>query len=658
MNCPTCGNEAINVNGKYVCLECGVELPGSTPPAPTTSAVNNHLIGNDDEIPVAAASNIAPREKVIAPPPSSTVKDNFLRELDEMSEPGMGSQASQTTREIPDFPTAPATPQAVSQPAVAANDELASIPPTISEPLPLETAPAVKVPVEAESPVVAEPSAPAQNPFLGVPGLSVPEAEPSKATGFDDSQSAPRPQFPVEPDLPTTEPKVATEPIEEKLEAPLAAPAPQPPVDSSPAVPSEPVTDPFDSLINENKDGSATPNISEIANLEQKPSTEEAVPETITPPVVGIDPASPQSYFQPATLEIGSNGMASEAIASANTPDVLPTTPDPVVAEVPAPLTPPVVGTGGFVDSVRPAQYQATTTPPSAPAGGLPSVESVFNNPASVPATSPLSKFKMSKGLLIGLIAGGAALLLLIGIIITLTVSSKGKTLQKSEIESAVVTQVPAKIDQPQELRVTYKQQLNFSGLSLKEGASPEIEKQLQALKDSAYTKEGSWQTNITGDIAVEIKGKEGAFSKTYVAAEKTTYVYEGTNLNKVEGRELSGVPSIFNPVERGGLFYSSNLSSLSHQKTFQDEEKKTFYEFKLMPKPEFVQTLLTETSTVFSAAKIADLNASGLNLVVQTDENYNLYRISVNGEVIIDSDLFSGVVNFQGNAIYSYEAS
>jgi DNA polymerase-3 subunit gamma/tau len=40
VQCPNCGKEAINVNGKYVCLDCGVEITAApTTPTPT---ISNH----------------------------------------------------------------------------------------------------------------------------------------------------------------------------------------------------------------------------------------------------------------------------------------------------------------------------------------------------------------------------------------------------------------------------------------------------------------------------------------------------------------------------------------------------------------------------------------------------------------------------------------
>lgn len=52
MQCPNCGKEALNVNGKYVCLDCGIEVasPSDTGLAPVETPQVSHTFSQDDSV--------------------------------------------------------------------------------------------------------------------------------------------------------------------------------------------------------------------------------------------------------------------------------------------------------------------------------------------------------------------------------------------------------------------------------------------------------------------------------------------------------------------------------------------------------------------------------------------------------------------------------
>jgi hypothetical protein len=107
LRCPNCGREAINVNGKYVCLDCGVELSPnqtqSSSQAPTTDApsiskysgsgpLNN--VPEETSVP-AVTPPIALEPPIVEPPEApdlpTPVKDEYINDLATKTEETSGS---------------------------------------------------------------------------------------------------------------------------------------------------------------------------------------------------------------------------------------------------------------------------------------------------------------------------------------------------------------------------------------------------------------------------------------------------------------------------------------------------------------------------------------------------------------------------------------
>jgi len=99
MNCPKCGKELLNVNGKYVCVDCGIEVPEGTNASPTTiPAPDQQMPTPPQDIP---QPNIQPQDNI----PEPNVQPQPQAEPLPQPEPQqLGSQPQ------PQSPVEPSTP--------------------------------------------------------------------------------------------------------------------------------------------------------------------------------------------------------------------------------------------------------------------------------------------------------------------------------------------------------------------------------------------------------------------------------------------------------------------------------------------------------------------------------------------------------------------
>lgn len=759
MKCPNCGNEAINVNGKFVCLDCGIEISGNEQTA-TTPQVGNHtepepIAVGEQSVPVAEPNFFTnTKEKVITPPPSETgpsLKEQYLAELEreektqntgvfDFSAPASGStpdfpvgtdapiaEASvQTTSPTPVVPVDPPASNA-SIPSSLDFDALSNISAPVADPLnvPAQTG-ATTTSIAEEPEAVPEAEDKTQETSIAGAELSsieaIPEVTPQAEISMPQLDAIPT-KATIQPTEASGEVPELTSVISAAAEKPVANPfdVSIPPLsgmgDPVPAqeAPQEPeqVTAPAET--------SEAPVKQSQAEVFNPANEEEEVEIPINKPLPAPEPQAseapapePASYFQPASVNITpqaepsdapipqkatetseSLGQAplqeaenieaenfvspeipsSEPINMTSLGEAVPTEVQAAEVNLPSPdldtlldkysatgSTSDSATQGGSVDSVRSAPFSNYNLSKEAPvvpgSDSIPSVSSVFEDGYVDPNPAIEEKAKKNKKVfvIVGIVV---AVLLVFGAIAAFFVASMNAQNQErakiQQFEKAVMEGVPGKIEGDQNMRVTYRDAINFSKLSIKPQAQEAAAGQeLLKLFAAPFISEGNWEANTEKNIAQNSRVNGQSFIRVYVDAEKMTYVSDGGSWKKLEGRQIVGVPAFFNPVERGSLFYSSKVEKLIYQKKITGTEK-TLYEFKVVPKQELLREAILGTSILFAKAKVENIDASNLTILVQIDEEKNLHNVIVKGDVAVTADLFEGTVSFDSFADYLY---
>lgn len=217
MQCPNCGKEAINVNGKFVCLDCGVEInpAGSAPVVPVPQApladpsIENHAEPEISQVTPPVEPSLPPQTEIQSPEP---VKDDFLNDLQKTdSENKDGYNFTEPVQEAPVSPPPQETyfqpesvditpkPEVPSSPAPESQDgvnfDAMSTPSGIGmgEPLveDLAAKPAETAPVEE---LFAGETQPQESPVLSENPVSVeePAAQPADLDDLLNQYSAPQ----------------------------------------------------------------------------------------------------------------------------------------------------------------------------------------------------------------------------------------------------------------------------------------------------------------------------------------------------------------------------------------------------------------------------------------------------------------------------------
>lgn len=291
MKCPNCGKEAIFVNGKYVCLDCGIEI------SPEQQAAQNMTESQvfASDLPVAAvAEPIAAQEPETASPvtedlPTETpvsVEETTPKPVQEYYEETLKQDDPSTTNNsgVYDFssteaqvnavPTEPA-PEAVVEPTIA------SLSPTESEPATSEPATAAApdtyfapssfdINQTNQNPVSPEPFSPAPTDFEAPANLGTVDLGQEVANTFSEPAAEPA-TAPVS--TPMTEASAFPEPLTtaKTLDEMLGASSPAAPIDDSPISaygPTSPMPEPSPANI---QDEGAMPSVESVFGATTEP---------------------------------------------------------------------------------------------------------------------------------------------------------------------------------------------------------------------------------------------------------------------------------------------------------------------------------------------------------------------------------------------------
>lgn len=619
MKCPNCGKEAINVNGTYVCLDCGVELNPKAADAPQTaaereSAITNHgpLGGSvnapdqNDAAPDMPPAVPTPTSAPAEPAPVETpVKDEYLSQLKEEKENTGGSYDFTSTDnaalnksaadETPTPVPAP-TPYSANEPPASAPEapvEAAgntSNPANYFNPGEVDITPKDGVSTPPETPPVPEPSPDAP---------SEPQSEPAPATELFANQT---PQF-----------------AEPPKEEPSPEPAPTPAFTPSPEenTASEPQNAPTDADLD--------------ALLEKYSNAPATVTPTSAPPA-----PEPASSFPPSPAP------------SFDTVSSTPSVPQPPITEPPAPPT-----------------EEAAPQPAMPGAGNIPSPESVFGpenagQPETLKVDTPPKKGKkkivfLVVGVLLAILLLAGGVYLAMSLFSPVKTESPEQTIQDTTFN--ISEEVSKVMDVPLNVKGTFNQTLDFSNAIASENVSNTAS--LNTLFSSPLVFSGFWETDEEGNINLDAKFGSTTVKKTYLEAEKSSYVYQTKTKawNVVKGDQINEVPAFYTPKVKAALFYNTKVNSITEM----GEESLNgvnYRKVQIVPKNDVIESVLSGSSTALKDIKFDTVNTDNLTVYAWLTEESKIYKIAVLGDVGVESDLFSGTVAIDSSVVYEYDTA
>lgn len=611
MQCPNCGKEALNVNGRYVCLDCGIEITPNGAPAeyqkPAQTVVNHDSQTEDNAAPAAqdtpvlwsadepqtpnpVLSNPEPAtQNVTVPSSSGSVRDYYMESLTKMvGEEGRsnaavdGAQPNQPQAIVPDFPVPDETgPTLASEPS--------------TEPQ-IETAPPIAAPAEAPVPEIAlAPDFPAETPEV-TPDLPAPTTEADQSLAVQAPIEVPTPDNNV---AQITEPENYFQPETFDIK-----PEGQPQTTALPA--------------------------SESVGLPQPASTEAINPFTTVEP-------------------IASNPPAAETLPGASQPE-------PRLAAEPAEVDSELHG------EAKPAAENSTSLPGIS---GIPSAESVFgpdvNNKVENDQNFVMKKNPLKKILLIAAISIGAAALIG-GLIYGIIYFVKPRNAGTGNINPGKVLNISAtvgdKMDNILFLSNKFEQTIDFSGLTVKAVTG---EEQKQAERTSFFAKptdmKGNWQLDVEGDSSFTgtFLGKED--KRIYIKSEGKTYVFspETNTWIDVAGFQLNMIPPLYPLGSKGSLFYALRTANIVDQGS-ETIERTSYRKYQIVPQAGVVEELLISTNPLLlSGLNLTTIDLSKFTLTAYVDNDSRIYKVVADGEIAIDSNYASGVVAITSQGVYNY---
>jgi hypothetical protein len=634
MQCPTCGKEAINVNGRYVCLDCGVEISpdgttaGGTPAANDAPAVDNHT-----QLPTGSVPPIAPSEDQI--PTAAPVMPT--------ESPVVVPQAETAEPVIPEVPAFPEPPAA-------------SIPET-------------PLPVTSEPEPTTEVKEPVKDYYMDTIGQN------SSETDAPVGESIPAGTIP--PDFPEPTTEAPSEPAVTPVETPAE---PEPAPDLTNLSPVEPSLS-MDSEFNAASGADSAP-------------IEPPVP-TLTEATVPSDPSSQpgDSFFQPSSIDIMApqtpvvppvEPVSDIAPTTVDTtfPSVEPTVapnmdietpldtpvsmPEPVVApESPAPAAfeeGPVVDPLDTISPEAPAQTPPPVAPPAfQPQGSfpgttnIPSAESVFGAPATESSDVVLPKKPNLLWLWITLGVLGFLLVLGGGIFIYTSFfgkSSQAGVSQNNSGELLTISQdVAGAMDASTDVALDYNQSVDFSKVTPKDSSQALFFSKPKELK-------GIWAVDKEENISYQTTKDAVVGKRVFMTTENATYVFSNDTKAwvKTDGQNFSP-SSIFFPADtRGGLFYLSKVEKFENQGT-ETVDGKDLKKIKVVLKQDVLKDFLSSIDPALAKAKYSSIKADNLKIIALVEDSGQIAKITVSGDVDVNSDIYTGPVTLNATGVYKYEA-
>lgn len=700
MQCPNCHKEAINVNGKFVCLDCGIEISPSTvgvaePPAQAISIANHGPIPvPDNNVSSAVPSDVSPAQVTpvvqdTTEEPLTPIKDAFEKELDATTGPVQDFPASTADdssikNEIPDFPPTVGG-AADSKPTIAESSKLdlsmdSSF--TTPEPAPVqtETEPIVAPEPDLPKSPVIEPTEPVQTPEVPTPVSPEPIIPTTEL--LDSASVTPDPVIPLNvpettpvlpetpmPVVPTLDNDVQQAAPENYFQPQEMSIAPQPGSD-----PQSSSGDNFDAL---STPSGIAPNEPMVGSLDDQALPTQAA---LVTPDFPETPAQTESMSiaqpEPAYQDTVSNPIEPEASAATNQQpindvatgqnlddllDMYSSTPQTETQATVSQSIPNQMNSGPF-DTVQ-GVSQSGNTADAVPPGQVPSYESVFGGTAKSPeapvvVATTKNSFLNKKTLLIigsvilGIMVMGGVVFGVAKLLGNKEVTEDASSVANEEISVKVQTAMEANIS----AEVSYNQTIDFSKIETATGASPELASAINSLKTAPSTNRGSWKIAESGNTELNAVINGTNDKEIYLKEGSSTYVFNNVTSSwvKKDGFMINSIPGFYGAESRGKLFYLAQLESI--ESAGQEAINGVSLEkYKIKANPDFVESIILKSSPALAGVSFTSLNVDNLEVFAWLDGEGKIYKVSATGKVQVESDSLMGAVSLQSEAEYAY---
>lgn len=672
MQCPNCQKEAISVNGKFVCLDCGIEInpSGSTPTAP---AATDSIVNHDAPQPTIIPGPVSPFDNSA----QAAVADTVSQETPGAAEPLVGvpsvdplpGQDSVQPSIIPE----PLSPIGSPEPSASMGAEAQEVSAPIETPASPESQIATPIKDEFLKEIETSPaqelesqSLPASGGASVVPDFpigtaSVNEDPISQASWSDDSATT----EPIEP----TQVPFASEQTSIENNPASGTPSQDPVEPESYFQPNQiniaPVTN-SDNAQNDTLEQAAAPmNDNSDAPVSTEPSTSvsEAPVSMETPGSFSAQPVSGPAQNQAASAS-PAGGSLDDLLDAYSAPN----------SEVSASLAlgdsaqPSTNLAANPIDSVQPAVQDMPIDTEQTPPGQIPSYEQVFGSQSSEQAAqaqnyrseSLRDKIFNNKKLLI-IIAAVVGLVVLGSITaVIVTGLSKKSPSATTQVDRAVLSQ---KIQNAMEgdinAEVQFDQSIDFTSVKFTDNfiSDARNKKAIDSLATPAANK-GTWKASKGGDLSLEATVNGNIDNKIYISSEKNTYELgaDGITWAKKAGMNITTVPDFYPIDSRAKLFYvaqAENIVSLG-----KDEINGISYSrYRIVPKPEFIEAIIKKSIPAIKDLVFTSTNTDSLAINAWIDSEGKIAKISADGIVKINGKDISGegTISIKSEASYGY---
>lgn len=643
MQCPNCHKEAINVNGKYVCLDCGVEIaaeeetvqeqpviinrpaPDSTSPIANSSSAQSMITPQENPVDLSQSTPSVPPTVPVPEPSLTPIKDEVKAEIEQANDvPTEIPVSAETPNEegpqavVPDFPS--------SVVGTSKDKELS--------PTPTEESGSSDLNIDntaSATPTTSEPTAVSQNPLQVENYFQPQEMNINPSAVQQETENTGSPNF----DALSIPSGIGAggEPMVDNL------------ADSQPPHPSQPST--------------VTPNFPETSNADvatQQPVIDQSQPAETTS--INQSQVQPQSE----TNAVPASQNLDDLLNAYSTPqtNIFSPAPSAVNQEQASGVIDPL-------DNVLPNTNSSQNVPTEIPPANVPAFDSVFGatpkanpTPQSMSSTIKQNLFANKK---MFLIVGGAVLGLFVIIGIIFGVASLRSKTPDANTQELVNQELSAKVQGAMEgeinAEVSFSQTIDFSKITLKEAEQSESQK-IEALKvliKNQSANKGKWKVNSSGDVELDSVVNNVADKEIYVKSDESTYVYNGSTSawDKKDGFLINSIPGFYSAESRGKLFYMAQADGFENVGP-DDLNGTTYTKYQVKSNSEFIQSAISKSNPILASIAFESLNVSNLKVYAWVDEEGRVHKVSVDGNVEASADLFSGMIVIKSEANYEYK--
>jgi hypothetical protein len=397
---------------------------------------------------------------------------------------------------------------------------------------------------------------------------------------------------------------------------------------------------------------------------QETPAQELFVGEQVAPvaPVPAPQASQPEAQSQP----------------SADLDDLLNQYSAPVAPVPPAPAQPQ--GPAPSFDSVQPtvqSQNAPAVMPPENPyqptansqmpgAGAIPSTESVFGpNPenATGQLNIPQNAANGKKKLFIIIGAAVIGLILVGGLIFLATslLSPKDKKTSDQQLQEGtfkISEEISKVMDLPLSSAATFEQSIDFADVIVPtvEGGDNAAAAALEKIFAKPIALKGTYKTDTESNIQLDGTFNAVALKKTYISADKSTYVFNETasTWTKVATDTITEVPAFYSPQVKAALFYNTKVNTIEEVGE-EILEGSTYRKMKIIPKADIVENVISAASPNLAKTNYDSLNTDDLEIFAWVTNDGQIYKIAISGNVGVVSDLYEGTVKISSSVTFQY---